>query len=845
MLRALIIAIVGLGSTAHAYFEMPRYSGMYTQGGQALPMLDSKVEVTVRGPLVEVIVTQRFTNRADHATEATYIFPLPADAAVSAMWIKAGNKTIRAQIAKRADAQQRYEDAVRAGVVAAVLDQERPDIFTQTVAGIAPKTTVEVTLRYDALAHFYDGAWALAIPMVVAPRYVPGTATSRPTTGTGRAPDTDRAPDASRVTPGGSPGAGGPTSATITFVDKAWDITSPTHDLTVNGLKATFVDAKSDHDAIVRWKAPTAAGWFEPGPDGGFAAVVVEAPAAALSRKPGLRTMLVLDRSASSRGDADALAQPLVRQFLANLDAGDRVAVAGSDTIAWNSPATIQRSLDQSWSQKTGAFDLTKVLSTLRPDGAPIVLVTGGLVADDRAAIAAAKKLGVAVHVIGVGPAPARGLLAQIATATGGTARFASAGDDLPTLARSVITDAANPAAPLTVTWGTLVASDIVPGTLPRLGTGQSVLVLARVKKAQTANARAGGELFAIEALPAAKTVDGTTSNIGPLGRRWARSRLEEMITNKTDANTITKLALSYGLVSPYTSMVAIGDDVVVQGGTRRSIAVPVSVPAGMKWQQVKRETTVTGVTKTEPARPGVASKVPPRTPVQNVPVPDKKPAETRDSRGSKDIDDDDEPVKKTKKKRAFTDGDDEKASKAEGSDEEEEDSGERAPMSPQADSVAIAGTTSSSEMVLLEKSESSVLGRRLRLTTSFAGGFARANETNAGLFALGARLEHVFGGSSLVGVDASVLFVGGTDDVQGRTLLSLAFRMTRFFELGIGTGVHFGAGTGPAGAASLRYHLPPFPRASLFLRYDGALLIQNDERRGQQQFSAGLELSF
>src|SRR5205085_1359069 len=182
----------------------------------------------------------------DRAIEATYIFPLPPDAAVSAMSITAGTKTIKAKIASRGEAQQRYEDAVRAGVVAGVLDQERPDIFTQTVAGIAPRSSVDVTIRYDALAHFYDGAWGLAIPLVVAPRYVAGTATSRPTTGTGRAPDTDRAPDASRVTPAGAPGAGGATSVTITYADKAWDITSPTHELTVTGQKAAFVDAKSD-----------------------------------------------------------------------------------------------------------------------------------------------------------------------------------------------------------------------------------------------------------------------------------------------------------------------------------------------------------------------------------------------------------------------------------------------------------------------------------------------------------------------------------------------------------------------------------------------------------------------
>src|SRR5262245_42856540 len=176
MLRSLLVLIASV-SIAHAY-ELPNVGGMYQNANQPLPLVESKIDVTARGPLVEVIVTQRFHNRADHATEATYIFPLPPDAAVSAMWIKTGNKTIRAKIAKRAEAQQRYEDAVRAGVTAAVLDQERPDIFTQTVAGIAPKSFVEVSIRYDALAHYYGGAWALAVPMVVAPRYVAGVATA-------------------------------------------------------------------------------------------------------------------------------------------------------------------------------------------------------------------------------------------------------------------------------------------------------------------------------------------------------------------------------------------------------------------------------------------------------------------------------------------------------------------------------------------------------------------------------------------------------------------------------------------------------------------------------------------
>ena len=856
MLRPLI-ALVLVATAAHAG-DLPNAFGLYTANKQPLPMLDSKVEVTVRGPLVEVIVTQRFTNRTDHATEATYIFPLPPDAAVSAMSITAGNKTIKAKIAKRDEAQQRYEEAVRAGVVAGTLDQERPDIFTQTVAGIAPKSTVEITIRYDALAHFYDGAWGLAIPMVVAPRYVAGAATSRPTTGTGRAPDTDRSPDASRVTPGGSPGAGGPTAVTITYADKVWDITSSTHELTVAGTKATFTDPKSDHDAIVRWKAPNVAGWVEQSPGGAFAAVVVEAPTAA-AKKGALRCLLVLDRSASARGDADALAQPLVRQLLAALDAADKVSVAGSDSLAWNAPQMIQRALDQSWTQKTGPFDLTRVLMTARPDGAPIVLVTGALVADDRAAVAAAKKLGVPVHVIAVGPAPARGLLMQIATATGGTARFAAPSDDLPALARSVIADAASPPPPLTVNWGTLGASEVVPGTLPRLGSGQAVLVLAKVTVAKTANARVGGELFAIETLSAPKAVEGTTTSAGPLGRRWARSRLEEMLATNTNAATVTQLALQYGLVSPYTSMVATGDEVVVQGGTRRSIAVPVSVPSGMKWQAVKKETTVdTGSAKAEDdrsrrleedrkfaakkkdkeekdSRPSKHGSGTAKTPQPQQPTGGVAPTSTQDGRtvvidkNGEAGDDDEDALEKPKKKKSYD------------RDEEEE-----APINanaPAPEPRTAIREDSAGEMIELTGTTSGLIARRLRLTTSFAGGFARANKENAGLAVAGLRVE--YGRAFLAGVDASIMSVGG-DDLQGRVMFSFAVRgLSRFLEFGIASGVHFGAGTGPAAGASLRYHFED-SRAAVFLRYDAAFLrIDKDETRTQQQATFGLEYGF
>lgn len=846
---ALVLAIVGLAGNARASGNSSRLMGMYPVGaGTAtappLPMVDSKVEVTVRGPIVETVVTQKFTNRGDKAIEATYIFPLPLDAAVTAMSIKTGTRTIKAAIEKREEAQRRYEDAVSAGVAAAVTDQERPDVFTQTVAAIPPKGSVEIVLRYDALARYASGTWQLVLPMVVAPRYVPGTISGRPTTGTGRSPDTDRAPDASRVTPATGPQAGGATHVAIHFAEPVTAVTSPTHELAdAKAPDVSFTDPHSDHDAVIRWTATVpAAGWVEQGARGGYAAVIVEAPATAPARKGPLRMLLVLDRAATMQGDANVTAQPIVRALFAALTPADRVAVLGVEKSGWSAPADALRAVEAAWQRSGGALDLTRVLETARPDGASIVIVSDGLVADDAAVLAAGKKLGVPIHVIGVGPAPARALLTQLAASTAGTVRFVVPADNLAAIATSAVLDVASPPAPLSVTWGTLAASDVVPAILPRLGAGQAILVLARVKRAQTANARARGELFAIDALPASPALSGATSAAGPLARRWARLRLDELLVGKRDEVAVTKHALEFGLVSPYTSFVAIGTDVVVQGGTKHSVAVPVSVPSGMDWTDVKRETSLdfdrsTSVQQVDAFKKKKAEDKRPD------PIAEQPPVATKDGlRPALAI-----PTAPATGGVATTSADD---ANRDGDGAEDEEEGEAKPkkdvaMAPEdadyRESISVTGSASGT----LTVAEKSVLGRGFRASLALGGGlvFQESERAPAISFSLRAEARR---GRSLFGGEGSLWLVDGLN-AQGRVLASFSrVGIARWLELGVGFGAHFGAGIGPAGAVSLRFHLPPAPWAAAYLRYDGALLVQPEGgRQGQSSATGGLEWGF
>jgi Ca-activated chloride channel family protein len=584
-LPTLVVAVVlgALAPRTYAAQDLPRQIGMYTQQGAPLAMVDSDIAVRAVGPIAAATVTQVFRNDTDNVAEATYVFPLPPDAVVSGLQIRTGNRTIEGKLDTRAHAEQRYEAAVAAGLSAGLLEQERPDVFTQTVSAIPAHGTVSIVLRFDTVAKYAHGTWELVLPLTVAPRYVPGSASGRPTTGTGRAPDTDRAPDASRVTPAGTPGGGGRTDVTIELADAA-DVTSPTHELAANGTTYTLADPTSDHDVVIRWRSTsTQRAWVERGDRGNVAAVLVEAKPAPARSARELRVRLVLDRAATTKGDAGGVEQAVVRALLDALGSKDTVAVSGSDTLAFAAPAAARKAIDARWAAPAVAFDLTQTLRALDPKAGTIVLVTDGLIADDAAALQAAGKLGVPIHVIGIGPAPNRGLLDRIALATGGTVRYALVGDDYTALARDVIADVASPPLPVSITWGTLHASDVVPSKLPRIGAGQALLALARVTSVSAANARARGDVFAFTEVAGSQV----------LSRRWAKQKLDELVASGAPDDVIEHHALAYDLVSPVTSMVAIGMETVIEGGVKHTIPVPVSVPAGMQWQLVQKQTTV------------------------------------------------------------------------------------------------------------------------------------------------------------------------------------------------------------------------------------------------------------
>ncbi len=156
----------------------------------------------MHGLVVETIVRQSFINPGDEWLEGVYVFPLPQKAAVHAMRLEIGERVIEGQIKEREAARTVYQQAKKEGRKASLVEQDRPNIFTTSVANIGPGEEVAVRISYQQVLEYDSGRFELRFPMVVGPRYIPGSAImTKATTGTGWAFDTDQVEDASRVTP--------------------------------------------------------------------------------------------------------------------------------------------------------------------------------------------------------------------------------------------------------------------------------------------------------------------------------------------------------------------------------------------------------------------------------------------------------------------------------------------------------------------------------------------------------------------------------------------------------------------------------------------------------------------
>jgi Ca-activated chloride channel family protein len=600
------------------------------------PLKHTDVRAAISGFLARVTVTQIFENNAKSTIEAVYTFPLPQDAAVDDMTIRIGERTVKGLIKRREEARDIYEKAKQTGHVAALLDQERPNIFTQSVANIVPGEQVTVTISYIETLRYEEGSYEFVFPTVVGPRYIPGAATGKQ--GGGWAPDTDRVPDASRITP--PVAVPGTRAGHDISIDLALDagvpiqeLRSKSHQIDVDRTGASSahvrlrdlaeipnkdfilkydVAGKQIEDAVLTAAAPAGSKVA-----GGYFTLILQSPARVQAEDVTPKELVfVVDTSGSMMGFPIEQAKKLINRALDELYPGDTfnlITFSGDTEILFPEPvyptaANIRRAKKflESRSGGGGTEMMKAIRAALDPSDKQdhirvVCFATDGYVGNDMEIIGEIQKHPNArVFSFGIGNSVNRFLLDGMAKAGRGAVEYVTLQDKADEAAKRLYERLRAPLlTDVSVDWNGLPISDVYPARLPDLFSGQPLIITGRYSAPAKGTIRLrgtrAGEAFTRE-IPVVFSADAKAHTV--LASFWARKKIDDLMSQDWAGaqrgsrkpeieKQVTQLGLDYRLMTQFTSFVAVEERVVTKDGKPMRVELPVEMPQGVSYEGV------------------------------------------------------------------------------------------------------------------------------------------------------------------------------------------------------------------------------------------------------------------
>jgi Ca-activated chloride channel family protein len=593
------------------------------------PLKHTDVKAQISGFLSRVVVTQEFENPFKEKIEAVYTFPLPQNAAVDDMTMTVGERTVRGKILRREEAQAVYEAAKSNGQTASLLDQERPNVFTQSVANILPGEQIKITISYVETLKYEDGSYEFVFPMVVGPRYVPGSPTGAQgnTNGDGFAEDTNQVPDASRVTP--QPAPDGVRAGHDVSIDVSIDAGVPIDALNSKTQDVT-VERPDDRRAMVRLKDQATI----PNKDfilrydvagkkiedallthstdkGGFFTLILQPPDRVTAEDVTPKELVfVLDTSGSMSGFPIEKAKETMKLALDNLypyDTFNLITFSGDEHILFPEPVPATKenlaraqAFLESRTGGGGTEMMKAIKASMDPSDAQghvriVVFMTDGYVGNDMEIIGEVQKHPNArVFAFGIGSSVNRFLLDGMAKYGRGEVEYVGLNDDGSAAARRMHERVRNPLlTDISIDWNGLPVADVYPKTVPDLFSAKPVILTGRYTGNGRGTIRLKGKMSGHDFVREIPVDFSSAQQHDVLATLWARTRVDDLMsqdfkgaqqgTMKDEVKqAITQLGLDYRLMTQFTSFVAVEEMVVTDGGQPRRIDVPVEVPEGV-----------------------------------------------------------------------------------------------------------------------------------------------------------------------------------------------------------------------------------------------------------------------
>lgn len=591
-LSALLLLLLAVGvETVRADPLADSLWGMVFEGPggkQRHLAVDTGVEIEVSGMIARFHVTQRFANTGRGWAEAVYRFPLPEGAAVDRLHIQVGERVIEGEIREKTAARRQYQAARAQGNIASLVEQQRPNQFETRLANIGPDEEILVAISFLTQVDYRQGRFALHLPLTFTPRWQPESL---------QAPGRNEAPSPLMLPPAGLGAAtAGALDDHLLTIDvdlrpglELAGVESRFHEIdlhpTLHGYRVFLADPDTRTDRVfeLNWTpafgaAPAAALMSHDDGDAVYAMLMLAPPLAeALMPRPR-EVVLLIDTSGSMAGESLLQAKAALHRALIFLEPGDLFNV-----IEFNSDS--ESLFEASVAAEPDYLLLAEdFIDGLRADGgtnmAPalesamgmprrqgllrqIVFVTDGSVGNEaELLLQVADEIGASrLFTVSIGSAPNSWFMRKAAVIGRGSHTHIGRRADVAASMAELWRRIENPAVTdLCVDWG--MEAEFYPEIVPDLYAGEPLWLLARLPR-EPAEVSVCGEL---EGAPwEIQTRSAAAIGGQDLATLWARSKVEALEDSRlfgADAQTIRAqvldLALDFGLLTAYTSLVAV-----------------------------------------------------------------------------------------------------------------------------------------------------------------------------------------------------------------------------------------------------------------------------------------------
>lgn len=584
----------------------------------AMPLEKTRVRADVAGHIATVDVTQVFANPFDTKIEAIYVFPLPHDAAVSEFVMTVGDRRIRGIVRKKEEAERIYKRARARGLVAALLSQQRPNVFTQNVANIEPGRRLEISMRYFNRLPWRDGGFEFDFPTVVGPRFNPP----------GWEDAVAALPRGSRSTRAGAVTnlAENEESAHRIDLEVRIDSAVPIRSLRSSShavevrkdgdRRAQVVLAQNDRvpdrDFQLRWELagdrPEAGLVLHDGPEGRFFSFMLVPPRELDSiRREPVEFVFVVDCSGSMRGAPLDKAKTAMRRALRACRPEDRFQIirfsSGASQLGDDSlpatPENIRRGLryldELSGGGGTVMIEGIKAaLETGRERGMRRVVsfMTDGYIGNEVEIFEAIHRRlneDTRIFSFGIGNSVNRHLIEGMARIGRGAVAYVSLQDDSGAKVDAFYEKVRRPAlANPQLDWAGARVRDVYPSRLPDLHHGRPVMVVGRVEGELPSQVVVRGQVGGASTRMVVPVRQAWQQHPG-IARVWARTRIADLeyeaaIRRRDTTAAVEAIALEFGIVSSQTSFLAVDTSRRTRGHEGVQVPVAVPVPDGVRY---------------------------------------------------------------------------------------------------------------------------------------------------------------------------------------------------------------------------------------------------------------------